>query len=51
MGLDLYDYGARMYDPAPAMDVFTRNEYKNILIENLSYWQKYKGLEIFAWAL
>lgn len=31
------------------VDVFTRNEYKNILIENLTYCQKNKGLEIFAY--
>jgi REP element-mobilizing transposase RayT len=31
------------------VDVFTRNEYKNILVENLDYCQKYKGIEIFAW--
>ncbi|WP_163323670.1 REP-associated tyrosine transposase [Draconibacterium mangrovi] len=33
------------------VDVFTRNEYKNILVENLKYCQKYKGLEIFAWCI
>jgi REP element-mobilizing transposase RayT len=33
------------------VDVFTRNEYKNILIENLDYCQKNKGLEIFAWCI
>ena len=33
------------------VDVFTRNEYKNILIENLDYCQKHKGLEIFAWCI
>jgi REP element-mobilizing transposase RayT len=32
-------------------DVFTRNEYKNILIDNLAYCQKHKGLEIFAWCI
>lgn len=32
-------------------DVFTRNEYKNILIENLKYCQEHKGLEIFAWCI
>ena len=31
------------------VDVFTRNEYKNILVENLEFCQKNKGLEIFAW--
>ena len=31
------------------VDVFTRNEYKNILVENLNYCQQQKGLEIFAW--
>jgi REP element-mobilizing transposase RayT len=33
------------------VDVFTRNEYRNILIENLAYCQKNKGLEIFAWCI
>lgn len=33
------------------VDVFTRNEYKNILVENLAYCQKHKGLEIFAWCI
>ena len=33
------------------VDVFTRNEYKNILIENLEYCQINKGLEIFAWCI
>jgi len=31
--------------------VFTRNEYKNILIENLKYCQEHKGLEMFAWCI
>ena len=33
------------------VDLFTRNEYKNILIDNLEYCQKYKKLEIFAWCI
>ena len=33
------------------VDVFTRNEYKNILVENLAYCQAHKGLEIFAWCI
>ena len=32
-------------------DVFIRNEYKNILLENLKYCQQNKGLEIFAWCI
>jgi len=32
-------------------DVFTRNQYKNILVENLKYCQEYKGLELFAWCI
>ena len=32
-------------------DIFTRNEYKNIHIDNLKYCQKHKGLEIFAWCI
>ncbi len=33
------------------VDIFTRNEYKDILIENLEYCQKNKGLVIFAWCI
>ncbi|MCK4621683.1 MAG: transposase [Desulfuromonadales bacterium] len=33
------------------VDVFTRNEYKNILVENLEYCIKHKGVEIFAWCI
>jgi putative transposase len=33
------------------IDVFTRPDYKNILIENLKFCQKNKGLEIYGWCL
>lgn len=33
------------------MDVFTRNEYKNILVDSLHLCQQKKGLEIFAWCI
>ncbi len=33
------------------VDVFTKNDYKNIIVDNLSYCQKNKGLELFAWCL
>ena len=33
------------------VDVFTRNEYKNILIENLCYCQKNRGLDIFTYCI
>jgi REP element-mobilizing transposase RayT len=33
------------------LDVFTRNEYKNILLDSLHYCQKEKGLEVFAWCI
>ncbi len=33
------------------IDVFTRNEYKNIILDSLSYCQKGKGMEIFAWCI
>ena len=33
------------------VDVFTRNEYKDITMDNLAYCQKNKGLELFAWCL
>ena len=33
------------------VDVFTRRECKDILIENLEYCQKEKGLELYAWCI
>jgi len=33
------------------VDIFTRNSYKNILVENLQYCHDNKGLEIFAWCI
>ena len=33
------------------LDVFTRNEYKNILIESLQFCLTEKGMEIFAWCI
>ena len=33
------------------VDVFTRNEYKDILLDSLRYCQKNKGLDIFAWCI
>ena len=33
------------------LDVFTRNEYKDLFIESLEYCQKKKGLEIHAWCI
>ncbi|MBR8538406.1 transposase [Carboxylicivirga sediminis] len=33
------------------VDVFTRNCYKDILIDSLEYCQKNKGLELFAWCI
>jgi len=33
------------------LDVFTRNEYKEILIESLSYCQENKGMQIIAWCI
>jgi REP element-mobilizing transposase RayT len=33
------------------VDVFTRNEYKNMIVDNLAYCQNNKGLELFAWCL
>lgn len=32
-------------------DVFTRNQYKQILLDSLSYSQKEKGMEIYAWCI
>lgn len=31
------------------LDVFTRNEYKDILLDSLTFCQKEKGMEIVAW--
>ena|SRR5690606_35833997 len=33
------------------LDVFTRNSYKDILLESLSFCQKQKGMEIIAWCI
>ena len=33
------------------LDVFTRNEYKDILLDSLQFCQKNKGMEIFAWCI
>jgi REP element-mobilizing transposase RayT len=33
------------------LDVFTRNEYKNILLDSLAYCQQSKGMEIYAWCI
>jgi len=33
------------------LDVFTRSEYKDIIIDSLHYCQKNKGMEIFAWCI
>ena len=33
------------------IDVFTRNEYRNIVVNSLQYCQKEKGMEIFAWCI
>lgn len=33
------------------LDVFTRNEYKDILIESLEFCQQHKGMQIVAWCV
>ena len=33
------------------LDVFTRNEYKDILLDSLHYCQREKGMEVFAWCI
>jgi REP element-mobilizing transposase RayT len=33
------------------LDVFTRNEYKDILVDSLQFCQKEKGMEIFSWCI
>ena len=33
------------------IDVFTRNEYKDIVLESLRYCQQEKGMELYAWCV
>ncbi|OYX25467.1 MAG: transposase [Flavobacteriales bacterium 32-35-8] len=33
------------------LDVFTRNEYKDLILESLAFCQKNKGMEIHAWCI
>ncbi len=33
------------------LDVFTRNEYKDIVVNSLAFCQKEKGMEIIAWCI
>ena len=33
------------------IDVFIRNEYKDVLLESLRYCQQKKGLEVYAWCI
>lgn len=33
------------------LDVFTRNEYKDIIVESLNFCQREKGMEIVAWCI
>src|SRR5690242_8493407 len=33
------------------VDVFTRKQYRDILLESLRYCQKYKGLQLYAWCI
>jgi REP element-mobilizing transposase RayT len=33
------------------LDVFARNEYKNIVLDSLQFCQQNKGMEIFAWCI
>ena len=33
------------------IDVFTRRDYKDIVVDSLQYCQKEKGLELFAWVI
>jgi REP element-mobilizing transposase RayT len=33
------------------IDVFTRNDYKNIILDSLRFCQHNKGMEIFAWCI
>lgn len=33
------------------VDVFTRNEYKDVILESLKFCQLQKGLEIYSWVI
>lgn len=33
------------------LDVFTRNDYKNIVVDSISFCQKEKGLEVISWCI
>lgn len=33
------------------VDVFTRNDYKNIIIDSLQFCQNEKGLEVYSWVI
>ena len=33
------------------VDIFTRQKYRDLIIDNLTYCQKNKGLEIFAYVI
>lgn len=33
------------------LDVFTRNKYKDIVLDSLRFCQQEKGMEIFAWCI
>ena len=33
------------------LDVFTRNEYKDIVLDSLAYCQDNKGMEVYAWCI
>ena len=33
------------------IDVFTRNEYRNILLDSIRHCQQYQGLQVHAWVL
>ncbi|MDQ3191579.1 MAG: transposase [Bacteroidota bacterium] len=33
------------------VDIFTRQKYRDIIILNLAYCQKNKGIEIYAWVI
>ena len=33
------------------LDVFTRNKYKDVILDSLQYCQQHKGMEIYAWCI
>ncbi|HWH63372.1 MAG TPA: transposase [Ginsengibacter sp.] len=53
-GYKIFDQGGLYYVSFAVVgwvDVFTRKEYRDIVIESLQYCQKEKGLVIYGWCI